>query len=154
LDYLDIHLYALQLGPEDQVTKLATLIHKVRTARPALKVTIGETWLYKHGAQEPQGIMNKEAYGRSDFSFWAPLDEQFLRLVLGIAQRENISVVAPYFSQYFFSYYTFGDAESGKLPPWPASVPVSWSKALEAIRGHKLTTTGQAMKTMLEDTRK
>jgi hypothetical protein len=98
--------------------------------------------------------MNKEAYGRNDFSFWAPLDEQFLRLVLGIAQQENISVVAPYFSQYFFSYYTFGDAESGKLPPWPASVPVSWSKALEAIRGHKLTTTGQAMKTMLEDTRK
>jgi hypothetical protein len=151
LDYVDIHLYALKLNAEDNVAKLATLIRKIREARPAIKVTIGETWLYKHGAEEPKGMLSREAFSRDNFSFWNPLDEQFLSLVMGIGQKENISVVAPYFSQYFFTYYTFGDAECSKLPPWPESVPISWNKALESIRNHRLSATGQAMKAMLDD---
>ena len=35
---------------------------------------------------------------------------------MGFGQKENISAVVPFFSQYLFSYYTFGDAESAKLP--------------------------------------
>ena len=150
LDYVDIHLYALKIKNEDQVAKLATLIRKVREARPNLKVTIGETWLLKLAAEEPKALY-KEALFRDNFSFWSPLDERFVNLLMGIAQKENISVVAPYFSQYLFAYYTFGDAESGKLPPWPGSVPVSWNKALESIRSHRLSPTGKAMSAMLDD---
>jgi hypothetical protein len=102
LDYVDIHLYTLKLNGEDNVAKLATLIRKVRNARPGIKITIGETWLYKHGADEPKGMLSREAFARDNFSFWSPLDEQFLKLVMGIAQKENICVVAPYISQYFF----------------------------------------------------
>ena len=150
LDYVDIHLYPLNINGQDQVVKLAALVQKVRKARPNMKVTIGETWLWKHGAEEPKAIY-KEAFFRDNFSFWSPLDEKFLNLLMGIAQKENISVVAPYFSQYFFTYYTFGDAESSKLPPWPNSVPVSWNKALESIRSHQLSSTGKAMSEMLDD---
>jgi hypothetical protein len=151
LDYVDLHLYALRLNCEDEVAKLANLVHKVREIRPEMQVTIGETWLYKHGAEEPKGMLKTEAYARDSFSFWSPLDEQFLKLLLGIAQRENISVVAPYFSQYFFAGYTFGDAESAKLPPWPASIPGSWEKALESIRDHRLSSTGTAVRALLDD---
>jgi hypothetical protein len=151
LDYVDIHLYALRLNAEDHVAKLATLVRKVREARPNMKVTIGETWLYKHGAEEPKGMFNTEAFFRDSFSFWNPLDEQFLNLLMGIAQKENISVVAPYFSQYFFACYTFGDAESSKLLPWPGSIPASWDKALESIHNHRLSSTGKAMSAMLDD---
>jgi hypothetical protein len=140
LDYLDIHLYALRLHAEDHVNKLATLVRKIREARPPMRVTIGETWLYKHGAEEPKGMLNTEA-----------LDEQFLNLLMGIAQKENISVVAPYFSQYFFACYTFGDAESSKLLPGPGSIPASWDKALDSIHNHRLTSTGKAMSAMLDD---
>jgi hypothetical protein len=151
LDYVDIHLYALKLNAEDNVAKLASLVHKIREARPSMKVTIGETWLYKHGAEEPKGMINREAYFRDNFSFWSPLDEQFLNLLMGISQKENISVISPYFSQYFFTYYTFGDSESSKLPPWPSSVPISWDKALVSIRNHQLSTTGKAMSLMLDN---
>ncbi len=151
LDYVDIHLYALRLNAEDQVARLATLVRKIREARPNIKVMIGETWLYKHGAQEPQGMFNREAYFRDNFSFWSPLDEQFLALLMGIAQKENISVVAPYFSQYFFTSYTFGDAESSKLAPWPGSVVASWDKALKAIRDRQLSSIGKAVSAMLDD---
>jgi hypothetical protein len=99
-------------------------------------------------------MLSREAFARDNFSFWSPLDEQFLNLVMGIAQKENISVVAPYFSQYFFAYYDFGDAESSKLPPWPGSVPVVWDKALQSIRLHKLSTTGEAMRALLNNPEK
>ena len=149
LDYVDIHLYPLNFNGQDQVVKLAALVRTVRKARPNMKVTIGETWLWKHGAEEPKAIY-KEAFFRDNFSFWSPLDDKFLDLVMGIAQKENISVVAPYFSQYFFTYYSFGDAESSKLPPWPNSVPVSWNKALGPIRNHQFSPTGKAMSEMLD----
>jgi hypothetical protein len=74
---------------------------KIRETRPNMRITMGETWLWKHGAEEPKETY-KEAYFRDNFSFWSPLDKQFLNLVMGIAQKENISVVVPYFSQYFF----------------------------------------------------
>jgi hypothetical protein len=68
---------------------------------------------------------------------------------MGLAQKEKISVVVPYFSQYSFAYYTFGDAEAGNLPPWPRSIRVSWNKATESIRNQKLSPTGKAMRAML-----
>lgn len=151
LDYIDVHLYALKLNGEDMLARLSTRIHKIREARPKMKVTIGETWLYKHGADEPKGMALRDAFFRDNFSFWSPLDQQFLSLLLSVAAKENVSVVAPYFSQYFFTYYTFGDAESAKLPPWPASVPLSWNRAMEQVHNHQLSTTGKAMSAMLHD---
>jgi hypothetical protein len=149
VDYVDMHLYALNLNGDDMVAKFAARVRKIRAIRPDLKLTIGETWLYKHGAAEPKGMLSREAFARDNFSFWSPLDQQFLELVLGMAQREDIAAIAPYFSQYFFTYYTFGDIDSSKLPPWPASVPVSWSRAMDAIHAHRLSSTGTAFQTML-----
>jgi hypothetical protein len=60
LDYIDLHLYALKLGPQDQVAKLATAVHEIRQARPEMQVTVGEAWLYKHGADEPKGMLSRE----------------------------------------------------------------------------------------------
>jgi hypothetical protein len=151
LDYIDIHLYALKLDGVDQLARFSTLVRKIRAVRPEMRITIGETWLYKHGTVESKGMLNREAYFRDNFGFWSPLDVRFLSLVMGIAQKEKISVIAPYFSQHFFTYYTFGDQESGKLPPWPASVAVAWAKALPAIRENLLSPTGRSMSMMLQD---
>jgi len=150
LDYVDIHVYALNLNGDDQLAKLATLVHRARETRPGIGVTIGEAWLYKHGAAEPKGMVNTEAFARDNFGFWAPLDARFLELLWGIAQKERIAVVVPYFSQFFFSYYTFGTVESDGLPPWPASIPLSSNKALESIRKRQLSTTGKAIAVLLE----
>jgi hypothetical protein len=149
LDYMDIHFFALKLNGRDMVATLADRIHKVRQMRPQMKITIGETWLYKHGADEPGGMLNRDAYFRDNFSFWSPLDGDFLKLMLGIARKENISVVAPYFSQYFFTYYTFGDADSNRPPPWPGSILWSWNKSMESIRNQALSPTGEAVRTTL-----
>jgi hypothetical protein len=71
---------------------------------------------------------------------------------MGIAQKENISVIAPSASQYFFIYYTFGDAEFDKLPQGiGSSFSANWDKALGSIRSHRLSSTGKAMSAMLND---
>jgi RNA polymerase sigma factor (sigma-70 family) len=155
LDYVDIHLYYLTFKGEDQASKLATLVRKIREARPNMKITIGETWLLKSGTVGPKVTTPQEILLRDNFSFWIPLDEQFLTLLMGIAQKENISVVAPTGSQHFFTYYTFGDAESATLPPDIGSnISATWSKALESIRSHQLSSTGKAMSAMLDNEQK
>jgi hypothetical protein len=155
LDYVDIHLYSLTFKGEDQASKLATLVRKIREARPNMKITIGETWLLKITAAGTKVTPPQEILRQDNFSFWSPLDEQFLDLLMGIAQKENISVVVPTGSQHFFSYYTIGDAESARLPPGiSSSLSMTWSKALESIRGHQLSSTGKAMRAMLDDKEK
>jgi hypothetical protein len=154
VDYVDMHLYALSKNGEDLADLFATRVGKVRAIRPDLKITIGEMWLYKHGAAEPKGMLSREAFARDNFSFWSPLDQQFLALTLGLAQKENVAAIAPYFSQYLFTYYTYGDSDSNKLPPWPMSVPVTWIRALEAIHAHRLSPTGEAFRMMLQLDRK
>ncbi len=149
LDYIDIHLYPLKLDGEDQIGKLSEIIAEIRKIRPDLKVTIGETWLYKHGDNESGGVMDKEAYYRDNYSFWSPLDIKFLNLLLGIAQKEDISVVCLYFAQYLFSYYTFGDPDTVNLPMFPASVPAAWIRAANALRESKLSVTGRYLDSLL-----
>jgi hypothetical protein len=95
VDYVDMHVYALKLDGDDMLARLATRVRKVREARPNPTVTIGETWLYKHAAAEPQGMLNRDAYFRDNFGFWSPLDEEFFKLLMGVAHRENVAVVAP-----------------------------------------------------------
>ena len=148
LDYVDLHIYALKVKGEGSIAKLAALVHKIREARPAVKITIGETWLMKDGGEAPAVNGYKDILARNDFSFWSPLDEQFLNLLMGFGQKENISAVVPFFSQYFFRYFTFGDTESAKLP---RSISESWNQALDSVHSHQLSPTGEAMRAMLND---
>ncbi len=149
LDYIDIHLYPLSLNGEDQIGRLAKIIGDLRKARPDIKVILGETWLYKHGAEEPEGVMDKNAYYRDNFGFWSPLDIKFMHLVMAVARKENIALVCPYFSQFFFVYYNFSDSGSANLPPFPACVPAAWHKAAGALKKNMLSPTGTAINEML-----
>jgi hypothetical protein len=155
LDYIDIHLYALKLKSEDQLARLSTVVKKIRQERPNMRIIIGEAWLLKITGTADSSIPPlKLAFFQNNFSFWSPLDQQFLNLLMGVAQKENIPVVVPFFSQFYFTNYTFGDAESSKLPPWPLSDMASWNKALEPIRNHQLSSTGQAISAMLDPSAK
>ena len=155
LDYVDIHLYYLTYKGEDLASKSATLVRKIREARPNMKITIGEAWLSKFGTAGPKMANSQELFLRDVYSFWSPLDEQFLALLLGLAQKENISVIAPSGSQYFFDYYTFGDAEVAHLPPGVGKrISASWDKAVESIRSHRLSSTGKALSGILHNDEK
>jgi hypothetical protein len=98
---------------------------------------------------------SQELFLRDVFSFWSPLDEQFLALLMGLAQKENISVIAPSGSQYLFDYYAFGDAEVANLPPGVGKrISASWDKAVKSMRSHRLSSTGRALSAILHDDEK
>ncbi len=149
LDYVDFHFYSLKIRGEDQALRLESLVRKIRAARPGMRITIGEAWLMKTGARAPKAQTTSEMLIRNNFSFWQPLDEQFLAVLMGIAQKENISAVVPFFSQQFFTYYTI--AEASRLPQGIGSnMSAVWDKALESIRSRRLSSTGRALSTMLD----
>ena len=146
LDYIDIHFYALNSSIKGDALRFDSLVHKIRQIRPDMEITIGETWLYKRSEKEAATLaMYRETFFRDNFSFWSSLDQKFLRLVTGIAQKDNISIVVPYFSQYLFTYYVFNDPETSKLPQWPISIPFSWNKAIEVMNNHQISETGKAL---------
>jgi hypothetical protein len=89
VDYVDMHLYALKLNHDDMVAQFASRVRKMRKTRPDLEITIGETWLYKHGAEEPKGMLSRDAFFRDNFNCWSPLDAQFFELLLGIVLKRS-----------------------------------------------------------------
>lgn len=149
LDYLDFHVYLLNLNGADQIARLASMIQTVRTARPTMKLTVGEAWLFKTGVQAPNPGTD-DMFLQNNFSFWSPLDQRFLSLLLGVAQQERIEVIAPFFSQFFFRYCTYGDAEAQALPTGARGARSSWQKAAAAIQAQQLSPTGAAMKALLQ----
>ncbi len=152
LDYVDFHFFSLKIRGEGQAPRLESLVRKIRAARPEIQITIGEAWLMKTGARAPKAQTTSEMLVRNNFSFWRPLDEQFLAVLMGIAQKENISVVVPFFSQQFFTYYTI--EEASRLPQGIGSnMSAVWDKALESIRSRRLSSTGRALSTMLDSSK-
>ena len=103
VDYVDIHLYLVKMKGEDQVAKLATLVRKVREARPNMKVTIGEAWLLKtkHKEGPKATIAGKFSVGTISVS-GARWMKNSLNLLMGLAQKEKISVVPAVFQPVFF----------------------------------------------------
>jgi hypothetical protein len=52
---------------------------------------------------------------RDVFSFWQPLDSQWLRVLAKIAQHKHYSFVAPIWSPYFYQYLDYGDPKLNGL---------------------------------------
>lgn len=143
LDYIDLHFYPLKLHSEDLLAQLLHEIEQVKATDPAKPCLLSETWLYKHGAEEPKGVFNKEAYGRNAYAFWTPLDIRFLKLMQALGRKEGLTLVAPYFPQYFFVQEAY-DPEHPK--DWPASLMPEWQRAIEAMQQREHSPLGQAFK--------
>ncbi len=142
LAYVDLHFYPLKLGGEDLFARLLADIDAVRAVSPGLPVVISETWLYKHGAAEPKGVFDPEAYGRNPYSFWAPLDARFLALLFDLGRKRGIELISPYFAQYFF--YAEDYSPDKPQAGWPASLLPEWRRAGAAASRGELTPLGRA----------
>lgn len=145
LDYIDIHFYPLKLKSEDLVGKLLALIDQIKATDKSKEIVMSEMWLYKHGMDEAKGVFNTEAYGRNAYDFWVPLDIRFLELINEIARKKGISVISPYFPQFFFA---LGKYDPAIFVSWPASMLGEWKLAIEAILKHKLSPTGNSFKVL------
>jgi hypothetical protein len=100
IDYLEMHLYPISKE---------TMRHAIEMARLARnhgkRVVMSEAWLYKAAPRELTSDIaaNAEIFKRDVYSFWFPLDREFLKLLTSFAQRHQVAYVSPFWSTYFFS---------------------------------------------------
>src|SRR5580698_3501349 len=111
LDYIDFHLYPINTELEGPLIENALLI--ASTAAAALKpVAMSEGWVWKMENSE-WDVLNADDYrGRDPFSFWAPLDSQYLQTVQALAKYTNMLYAAPEGPDYLFAYQTYGGTEA------------------------------------------
>ncbi|HEU0166309.1 MAG TPA: hypothetical protein VFS62_00935 [Chloroflexota bacterium] len=97
LDYVNLHIYPI--GPQDT----ANLMGILGAADAAhLPLVMDELWLYKT-ADQGLGADSPGVFSEDAFTFWQPLDRQFLSMAAALAQRNNIIFMAPFWTSYFFA---------------------------------------------------
>lgn len=110
LDAIALHIYPV--GRRTLATTYAVLDIARRAKKPVL---VDECWLYKAGPGEGQTIAANEAgFQRDLWSFWAPPDQRFLRLVDRFARREGVVFVSPFWSHQYFAYLDYDPSLDGR----------------------------------------
>ena len=144
LDYIDIHSYPLTEGVTDYLKNLETWPAVVRAINPSLEIISSESWLYKAQAVELGGPpVNAALLSRDVYSFWEPLDNQYLEVLAITAHKENYSIVAPFRSNYFFAYLDYHDPSLPGLDPMEL-YDRAYSAAYQAVLAGQTTGLGRA----------
>lgn len=144
LDYIDFHIYPVQHGfASDRVLKAA------EAARAKGKrVSIGQAWLYKVLGRELTRISPVEAFSRDVFSFWQPLDENFIQLVVNLARTIDAEFCSFFWMKYLYAYIDY-TTETSRLSPGQL-MTLSDSAAAENILKGKLTPTGERFRGLIQ----
>lgn len=109
LDYLETRIYPIT----DNFLQNAMDYLDLAKAK-GKKTIIGEAWLYKAGENElhvevgGQAAAWAEFFRRDVYSFWQPLDQKFLEILVKIAHEQKVEFVSPFWSNYFFAYLDYG----------------------------------------------
>ncbi len=104
LDFIALHVYPV-VGPTLQRILAFSDIAKQHGKR----VIMDEAWLYKAGTLVSQSLATNIDVFRNDvFSFWAPLDQEFLAAIVNSAKVEGIDYVSPFWTLQFFGYVDYG----------------------------------------------
>jgi hypothetical protein len=116
LDFFDMHIYPLQSLTADYLQNAITWTDYVRSVDPGKKVTIGESWVYKTTkAEVSNGLDYNTIFGRDVYSFWEPIDRQWLDVLFKLMQYKDIEAIMPFWSLYYFAYLTYGDPDIAGL---------------------------------------
>jgi hypothetical protein len=144
LDAIAIHIYPIGLRPLDTAARVARL---ARTA--GKEVLLDEAWLYKAGAGDAteQIASNEAIFKRDIWSFWAPLDQQFLRCLDLFARQEGVGYVSPFWSHTYFAYLDYDPAIDAQA--YAAANAKYLESARAAVVGGALSPTGEAVKKLL-----
>jgi hypothetical protein len=105
LNYIDLHIYAVNFGWFNDAITLASQAQSM-----GKQVAISEAWLQKERDSEYSTInalTNCTIFSRDSFSFWAPLDQQFLLALTKFSFWKQAMFLSPYWTKYFYSYLNY-----------------------------------------------
>ena len=111
MQYIDLHVYPINGA------YLQNLITAANTAHAAgMKVAMSEAWLEKIRDNELATLSESASESRNNWSFWEPLDAQFLTTMTTLANYEQFAFVSPFWVSYFFDYLDYNAANSSSVP--------------------------------------
>ncbi len=101
LDFICIHIYPVNPPDLDNVLSMANLAKQNHK-----RTIIDEAWMHKNdSAAVPEGLAaSTEVSKLNVFSFWSPLDQQFLKVVTKLASAGQIELISPYETSDDFAY--------------------------------------------------
>jgi hypothetical protein len=110
LDYIDLQLYPMWFGGQDQMQRLLQWPARVRAVDPARRVIVSETWLRKLSRSDAAKPVSEEhLLAREAYAFWSPLDQRYLTLVGRLARGQAIELVGVARTRQLFAYLDFYD---------------------------------------------
>jgi len=140
-DYIDLHVYSANLN------LLPLLVTYLDTARAAGKgVAISEAWLKKVTDSQMQGsefaiiqALSGDPY--DNFSFWEPLDSEYLGALVKLAYWKNLYFLSPFSNDWFFAYLDYNQYGNGATAQQTTAINAA---ASAAMRAGQLSSVGQA----------
>ena len=144
IDYIDIHIY-----PADYLNQAVTMADIARAH--GKRLIIGEAWTYKVYESELGDLdriaIQSEMFGRDVYSFWEPLDSEFLEILVKLARNQGYEFVSPFWSKYFFGYLDY-DNVPGNLS-YRQLAQLSSQTAFQNILAHQLSGTGSTYQRLI-----
>ncbi|MGA2248598.1 MAG: hypothetical protein ABSH48_26890 [Verrucomicrobiota bacterium] len=159
LDILDVHVYPINRTTNSGVVQdfLGRILTMADVAHShGMKVGMGECWLQKEYDDEladpPSTLIFQ---GRDTYSFWSPLDSEFLLCMVEVGHYKQFEFIDPFWTDYYFAYLDYTN-EQPKLSGLSADAAASVlnsdenSAAYAALAAHSVTNTGLAYKEYLQ----
>jgi uncharacterized protein (TIGR03437 family) len=140
-DYIDLHVYAANLN------LLPLTVTYLDTARAAGKgVAISEAWLKKVTDSQMQaseyaiiGALSGDPY--DNFSFWEPLDSEFLGELVKLSYWKNLYYLSPFPLDWFFAYLDYNQYGNDTTAQQTTAINAA---ASAAMRAGELSSVGQS----------
>ncbi|HZT33777.1 MAG TPA: fibronectin type III domain-containing protein [Bryobacteraceae bacterium] len=102
VQYIDMHVY-----PSGNNYLMNALSYADTAASYGKPVAISEAWEYKERDSEYGTLSTGDLAARNVWSFWQPIDTEFLQAMVNFAQYKRLLFFAPYWSPYFQAYVDY-----------------------------------------------
>lgn len=142
LDFINVHIYPVDGDLLDRALLIADIAR-----RHGKGMVVHEAWLYKWRLGERTGVVaSGDIYARDVFSFWQPLDQKFLTVLVALAHAKRLEYVSPFWSNYFFAYM---DYEAAKSIPTSQRMKRAMLEGIAAAADGRVTATGQTYSALI-----
>jgi len=153
LDILDVHVYPINKTTNGGVVQdfLGRILTMADAAHShGMKVGMGECWVQKEYDDELANPPSQLVFqGRNTYSFWSPLDTEFLLCMVKAGHYKQFEFIDPFWTDYYFACLDYTN-EQPKLSGLSADAAASVLNADEnsavyaALSAGSVTNTGLA----------
>lgn len=107
VDFINVHVYPIIVPGQDPLANIASAAQIAR--ENGKSIVIGEAWLYKADSSDltQAGVSLGAYYDRDAFSFWQPLDAQFMETLALLGDIYDFRLISFFWSRYFFAYLDY-----------------------------------------------